>query len=71
MTRLVLCPCCERPASPRKTPITMSDAERTLERMQAKGWTVRRLLDEKTEDLDYIAPGLTDWLRARARAGMQ
>lgn len=63
MTRVFICPCCDRPALPRPTPITESECLLSYAAMVHKGWTRERLLAEKSEDLDYISPGLTDWLR--------
>lgn len=61
--RQVLCPCCERMTGPRATPITEAEALRAYTMMSLKGWTPATLLAEKGDDLDYIAPGLTSWLR--------
>lgn len=57
-----MCPCCELPAERRSTPITDRDAERGYQIMAAKGWSASRLLAERAEDLDFIAPGMTTWL---------
>ena len=63
MTRVYICPCCERPARRRVTAITDAEKLKSYGKMLTKGWTRDRLLAERAEDLDYIAPGLTDWLR--------
>jgi hypothetical protein len=59
------CPCCDKPAIRRIEPITDAEAERGWSIMARRGWTVTQLLNERSSDLDYIAPGLTDWLRRR------
>jgi hypothetical protein len=61
--RVYICPCCDRPAQRRAEPLTEKDCLLSYAKMLAKGWTSDRLLAERSEDLDYIAPGLTDWLR--------
>ena len=65
MTRLYICPCCERPSVPRPTPISAAECEKAFGWLYAKGWTRARLLAERRDDIDYLAPGLSDWLRAQ------
>lgn len=67
--RVVICPCCDRPAKPRAEPITPAECVKALARMKRKGWTAARLLAERRADLDFIAPGLTDYLQAVALEG--
>jgi hypothetical protein len=63
--RRVQCPCCGLMSMPRLTPITVAEAEEGLRRCVARGWTADRLLAERAADLDYLTPGMTDWLRKR------
>lgn len=58
------CPCCELPVlQPRATPISESECHIGFAIMRRRGWTTERLLTERGADLDYMAPGMTDWLR--------
>jgi hypothetical protein len=63
MTRMYRCPCCELETAGRKTPISEDGMRKGLAMMLAVGWTPERLIAERSEDLDGIAPGLTDWIR--------
>ena len=66
MSRIVVCPCCDQVVkAPRTKPITDAEFERALALMMARGWTVQRLLTERYDDLEYIAPGLTSMLERR------
>jgi hypothetical protein len=57
------CPCCELPAKQRSTPITDAQAALGFQKMAERGWTAERLLAERLDDIDFIAPGMADWLR--------
>lgn len=61
--RRYICPCCGVLTGPRATPLTAVEAERGFAIMVRKGWTSERLLAEQAEALDYIAPGMTNYLR--------
>lgn len=61
--RLYLCPCCEQVMGPRTTPISDDEIRLGYALLLARGWTAERLLAERSEDLDGIAPGVTDFLR--------
>jgi hypothetical protein len=50
---------------PRPTPISAAECEKAFGWLYAKGWTRARLLAERLDDIDYLAPGLSDWLRAQ------
>ena len=67
--QIYLCPCCERPAVARKEPITEDECERSLAIMSLKGWTAESLLAKRRDDLDFMAPGFTLWLKRRCAAG--
>lgn len=58
-----MCPCCEQPAQRRTTPITEDEAMRGFVLMAQRGWTAERLLAERADDIEFIAPGMNDWLR--------
>jgi hypothetical protein len=62
----LLCPCCEQEAEPRTTPLTELEARKAFAMMAMRGWTRDRLLDERAETLDIMAPGFTEWLRRSA-----
>lgn len=55
------CLCCNQPVTqPGKAPKDMAKAWESLKLL---GYTREQLLDEHLANLDYTAPGFTDWLR--------
>lgn len=67
--QMFTCPCCDEPAKPRSSPLSEPEKYAGFAKMLAKGWTAERLLAERSEDLEGIAPGMTDFLRWLVASG--
>lgn len=63
----MICPCCERQARPRSTPLSETGMRLTLELMAERGWTVEALLQFRRPELDFLAPGMVAWLEDAVR----
>jgi hypothetical protein len=62
----LICPCCDGEGQPRTEPLTEQESRGAFAQMAARGWTRDRLLAERAETLDIMAPGFTEWLRRSA-----
>ena len=58
----VICPCCGKPGQQRLLELSEFECERAYAVMLAKHVTREQLLGKHRAAIDYIAPGLSDWL---------
>lgn len=64
--RIFRCPCCEQEVTTPHRALSEAAMARGYDVMRALGWTAKRLLVERRDDLEYISDDFVPWLEQQA-----